>query len=175
MANKLPSVFITYNPKSEFERTLAFRLHTLGAVHGYKMYLPDRTIGGKKVSNESRIRIQLADYFILFSTTVLSDTVKEEIEIAWNHLHDKSRIIIIYDGDKNLTGTEHCTEIAVDSDKMTLEEITKSVLQEIHALNKTTVVPSKNPVVGIKQEGGLIGALLVAGLGLLLLGALMED
>jgi len=57
MANKLPSVFITYNPKSEFERTLAFRLHTLGAVHGYKMYLPDRTIGGKKVSNESRIRI----------------------------------------------------------------------------------------------------------------------
>jgi hypothetical protein len=58
---------------------------------------------------------------------------------------------------------------------MTLEEITKSVLQEIHTLNKTTIVPSKNPVVGIKQEDGLIGALLVAGLGLLLLGALMED
>jgi hypothetical protein len=176
MANSLPSVFISYNPKSDFEKTLAFRLHTLGAVHGYKVSLPDRTAGARTTSPETRLRIQASEYFILFSTSKLSKIVEEEIAIAWEKLHDKSRIVIIYDGvtgGKNLTGTEHCTEIFVDSDRMGLQEITNLVIQKLNQLNYS-VVPRQTNGKKANNENVLAG-LLVAGLGLLLLGALLQD
>lgn len=68
----LPTVFISYNPNSDIDQTLAVRLHTIGAVHGFNMLLPDRVGFTKSVSNETKSRILSADYFILFSTEVLS-------------------------------------------------------------------------------------------------------
>ena len=177
MVNSLPSVFISYNPKSDFEKTLAFRLHTLGAVHGYKVSLPDRTSGAKVVSPETRLRIQSSQYFILFSTSPLSKIVQEEINIAWEKLNNKSRIVIIYDGvkgGKNLTGTEHCTEIFVDSDNMNLQQITDQVIQKLNQLNYS-IVPRRRLNQNNGNNENVLAGLLVAGLGLLLLGALLQD
>jgi len=176
MVYSLPSVFITYNPQSDFERTLAFRLHTLGAVHGYKVFLPDRVAGAKTISPETFNRINASEYFILFSTSPLSKIVQEEIEIAWKKLHDKSRIIIIYDGvvgGKNLKGTDSCTEIFVDSNKENLQQITNKVIQELNQFNYQ-VVPHKKRDSSQKPEN-VLGGLIIAGLGLLLLGALLEN
>ncbi len=173
MRKTLPAVFITYNPKSEFERTLAFRLHTLGAVHGYHVSLPDRQSVRERVSPETHIRIVNSDYFILFSTSKLSATVEEEIKVAWEHLHDKSKIIIIYDGVKNLKNTQNCTEIIVDSDKMSLEQIAATVMDKLKS--NYTVVPTKNGTKDKKNNDNVLAGLLIAGLGLLLLGALLED
>jgi hypothetical protein len=36
------TIFVTYNPQNDFEQTLAVRLQTLGAIHGFNMLLPDR-------------------------------------------------------------------------------------------------------------------------------------
>ncbi len=173
MKKSLPAVFITYNPKSEFERTLAFRLHTLGAVHGYHVSLPDRQTGREKVSPETYTRIGNSDYFILFSTSKLSSTVEEEIKVAWEHLHDKSKIIIIYDGVKNLKDTQNCTEIIVDSDNMPLEQIAMKVMEKLKS--NYAVVPPKNSVKNKNSNDNVLAGLLIAGLGLLLLGALLEE
>jgi hypothetical protein len=91
------SIFISYNPNSDIEQTLAVRLHTIGAVHGFSMLLPDRTGYGKGISTETKNRILQTDYFILFSTTQISSIVYEEISFAYSHLQDKSKILVIYD------------------------------------------------------------------------------
>lgn len=173
MANSLPSVFISYNPNSELERVLAFRLHTLGAVHGYTVSLPDRIAKTKTLSPETRLRIQHSEYFILFSTSQLSKTVQEEIQVAWEQKHDKTKIIVIYDGVKNLKGTEYCTEIYIDSGTMNLQQITDQVIGTLNRLN-FSVAPNGKSVKNGKEKN-VLGGLLIAGLGLLLLGALLED
>ncbi len=78
-----PSVFISYNPNSEFEQTLAIRLHIIGAVHGLNMLMPDRTYYTYNASGETRSRILLSDFFLVFSTGLISATVKEEVKIAF--------------------------------------------------------------------------------------------
>ncbi|MEQ8531774.1 MAG: hypothetical protein RIF36_17115 [Imperialibacter sp.] len=167
---QLPSVFISYNPGVEFEETLAIRLHTIGAVHGFNMLLPDRSaFRGPLVSSETANRIRLADYFIIFSTSLLSDAVQKEIEVAFEHLHDKAKIIIVYDSKvgKNLQGGEMCTEIFIDSSKPT-QQILQTILNKIESQNGS----KKNPQ---PQGNDVLGGILLAGLGLLLLGALLGD
>lgn len=167
---RLPTVFLSYNPNIELEETLAIRLHTIGAVHGFNMLLPDRaTHRASLVSTETANRIRVADYFIIFSTSELSVTVQQEIEIAFQHLHDKSKIIIVYDYQvgKNIEGAEKCTEIFIDSSQST-QQILKTILSRIELQNES----KRNPQP--KGSDVLVGILL-AGLGLLLLGSLLDN
>jgi hypothetical protein len=78
------NVFVTYNPKSRLERTLAIRVHTIGGVHGYKMYFPDRTKGDIDVSLETKQRIMISNYWVHFSpkNTKPSETILSEMELA---------------------------------------------------------------------------------------------
>ena len=140
-----PTIFITYNPSSEFEQTLAIRLHTLGAVHGFQMLLPERFGPGSKLNEETKFRIQQADYFILFSTTTLSKIVQQEIETAYSHLQDKSRILIIYDKKrgKNLINTEHCTEIFIDSGIERIDQIVQKIIGSIKKKNSPSTSPGR--------------------------------
>jgi hypothetical protein len=128
----LPSVFISYNPNSDIEETLAVRLYTIGAVHGFDMLLPDRRGLGGVVSAETRSRILMADFFILFSTTSLSAAVMNEIEIASTKLHDKSKILVIYDDSvgRNLEGADHFTEVYVNRSS-SVEDILKTIIAKI--------------------------------------------
>ena len=71
----MDTVFITYNPSSEVEQTLAVRLHTIGAVNGFKMLLPDRMYSEDVLDDETRHRIDSADWFILFLTQQISPIV----------------------------------------------------------------------------------------------------
>ncbi|WP_331964290.1 hypothetical protein [Ohtaekwangia sp.] len=124
----MPSIFISYNPDSDIEQTLAVRLYTIGSVHGFNMMLPDRSPNPKGVSSETKSRILLADYFILFSTSALSKEVVQEIDIAFDNLQDKAKILVVYDKriGKNVKGLDHCTEVYID-----LNADVQSVLQEI--------------------------------------------
>lgn len=163
----LPAIFISYNPGSEFEETLAIRLHTIGAVHGFDIYLPDRNSNSKNISIQTQNRINLSKYYILFSTTAkLSKIAEQEIQYAYNRLKDKSAIIIIYDAaqGKNIKGTNFCTELFFDRGKENTERFTARVMNTIinhHNKNK-------------KQNEAFAG-LLLAGLGLLLLGVALDN
>jgi hypothetical protein len=168
MANSLPTVFISYNPASTVEQTLAIRLHTIGAVHGFNMLLPDRTFTAQSVSNETRNRILLSDFFILFSTAPMSNVVQEEISIAYSKLHDRSKILVVYDQTvgKNLKSTENHTEVFID----TREDALKIV---------TDITKTIQSVQSKKAQGdsflSSLGGILLIGVGLFALNEMFSD
>ncbi len=165
----LPSVFLSYNPHSEFEQTLAIRLHTIGAVHGFNMLLPDRTGFSNIVSSETKNRILLSDFFILFSTGEMSKTVQEEINIAFSKLHDRSKILAVYDLrlGKNIKGADNCTEVYIDSREDPLKIVTE-ITKRIQAVQSTKQ--------GNNSFLSSLGGILLIGLGLFALNeALTEE
>ena len=164
----LPSVFISYNPNSDIEQTLAVRLHTIGAVHGFNMLLPDRVGFSKTVSTETRNRITSADYFILFSTTSLSSIVLEEIQIASSKLHDKSKILVIYDigVGKNLKGAENFTEVYINRSSP-VETILNTIISKVKSIQTRG-----------NSEGGFLSALgpiLLTGVALFALSSIFDE
>jgi len=176
----MKTIFVTYNPNSEFEQTLAIRLHTIGASSGFRMYLPDRFNSSKILDEETKSRIGRADYVVMFSITSLSPIVKEEINYAFKQLNDKSKIIVIYDKQRgeNLTGviTSHFTPIYIDQfddlgqDKVLSKIITTIQNKEIKSQSKQIVNLKKE-----KENSQALAALLGIGLGLLILGSAADS
>ncbi len=160
---KPATVFVTYNPGNDFEQTLAVRLHTIGAVHGFNMLMPDRFGGNKKLDNETLYRIKSSDYFILFSTSNLTPIVEQEVNTAFATLKDKSKILIIYNGVKNLKHNENCTEVFIDAGKDSPQEILEKIIQQIKANQGIKKRSSKEDTVSV------LGGILLIGLGFLTL------
>jgi hypothetical protein len=128
------TIFITYNPNEPMEQTLATRLHTIGAVNGFRAFLPDRYNSTSVLDSETERRIQASDYFILFALTPkLSPIVRQEIEYAFQHLQDKSKIIVIYSTRKNLKGTmtAHFSEIYHNTTEETTDNVIERILKVI--------------------------------------------
>jgi hypothetical protein len=169
---KPTTVFVTYNPGNEFEQTLAVRLHTIGAVHGFNMLMPDRFHNNGTISKETAFRIKSSDYFILFSTSALTQVVIQEVKTAFGHLKDKSKVLIIYNKVKNIKHNENCTEVFIDASKDSLQQILDKVINELKE-NKTTVKKSK--AVDEDDTTSVIGGILLVGLGLLALDSLFTS
>lgn len=163
---QLPTVFISYNPDSEFEQTLAIRLQTIGAVHGYNTLLPDRAYRGTQLTLETKNRILLSDFFVVFSTSQISKVVLDEINVASNHLNDKTRILVIYDKSvgKNLKGLDNCTSVFIDRSQDILQ-IATSITNSIKNVSK-------------KQNSDILSSLsgiLLVGLGLFALSEIFDS
>jgi hypothetical protein len=154
----LPSIFISYNQNSEVEQTLAIRLHTIGAVHGYNMLLPERLSNAQTVSIESKYRIEQSDFFICFSTVTLTPIVQQEINIAFSKLHDRSKILVIYDErvGTNPTGAENCTAVFINTQDDPLKIVTAIT-------KKLQTTSTKNESESILST---LGGVLLLGLGL---------
>lgn len=165
------TVFVTYNSNNEFEETMAVRLQTIGSVHGFSMYLPDRLSRSKSVNQETEFRIKSSDYFILFSTSNLTPVVQQEITTAFKYLKDKSKIIIIYDRVKNLLHSENCTEVMVDAAKDSPDDIVQNV---IHQIKENRVKSSRSSKKNDEMLNA-IGGILLVGLGFLTLDALFNS
>lgn len=169
---KPTTVFVTYNPGNDFEQTLAVRLHTIGAVHGFNMLMPDRFNSNGKLSNETAYRIKSSDYFIVFSTSALTAIVQQEVSTALAHLKDRSKVLIIYNKVKNLKHNEKCTEVFIDASKNSPQQILDKVIQEIKQNQKG--IKKKAPA----QEddtANVLGGILLIGLGLLTLDSLFNS
>ncbi len=171
---KTPTIFISYNPSSDFEQTLAVRLHTTGAVNGFRMFLPDRYNSETIIDNETKSRIAQSDWFVVFSTENLSSIVKQEIQYAWNVLKDKSKIVVIYNfiKGKNIKGnlTNNFTDIYIDPYYDDFDKIiSKKIMNRIYLTEKTEKEDKYK-----RQQRNAILALLGIGLGLFLLGSQNE-
>jgi hypothetical protein len=161
----MPNVFISYNPKVESEQSLALRLQTLGSLYGLSVSMPDR-VGSVILKETTKQRIERANLFIVFSTRNLTKSVINEIEYA---LSLKKKIIVVYDKDvkKNLD-IEGVREIEYNHAEDKPDKIIAEILKEI---NKQVVKSSRKNLTTVKEDDTL-GAFLLVGLGLLLLGAL---
>jgi len=167
---KTPTIFITYNPKADHEQTLAVRLHTIGAVNGFRMFLPDRYNSESMLDNETKRRIAESDYFIFFATKFPSKIVHEEINYFYDTFKDKSRIIVVYDSrNKKPINDEHLTVFpfnpVTDNQTEFLNRIISSIRQ------KNINIPQKND----NQLFNAIGALLGIGLGLYVLDSIFAE
>lgn len=169
---KPTTVFVTYNPGNDFEQTLAVRLHTIGAVHGFNMLMPDRFQNNGTISSETAFRIKSSDYFILFSTSALTQVVLQEVNTAFAHLKDKSKVLIIYNKVKNLKHNENCTEVVIDAGKDSPQQILDKVIKEL----KENKIALKNKT-SVKEDDttSVIGGILLIGLGLLTLDSLFNS
>jgi hypothetical protein len=169
---KQTSVFVTYNPGNEFEQTLAVRLHTIGAVHGFTMLMPDRFNSTAKLNAETIHRIKSADYFIFFSTSPLTPIVQQEINTAFTHLKDKSKILIIYNKVKNLKHNQNCTEVFIDAKKESSQEILAKAIDKIKVNQQITTTKRT-----VKQDDSIsaLGGILLIGLGLITLDAVFNS
>ncbi|MBS1587159.1 MAG: hypothetical protein JSS82_16615 [Bacteroidetes bacterium] len=120
------------------------------------------------MSQETQARINISNYYILFSTTAqLSKVALEEIQYAYKILKDKSKIIIIYDvaQGKNMKGTDGCTELYYNRKTQTPESFIANVMRRIQNQHAALTRVAK-------QNDEALAGLILAGLGLLLLGAL---
>ena len=157
----MKSIFITYNPKSEQEQVLAIRLHTLGAVNGFQMSLPDRS-SGQNLSLETKRRIENSHWIVCFSMSLLSEAVKQELLYASEHKHDKSKIIVIYNKKKNIVGkaSDYFSEYYYDSEIESSSDMMKKILNGIKNTNSKEFAIKK-------QDDSSLGWFLIAGLGIL--------
>jgi hypothetical protein len=181
---KQTTIFMTYNPKVGSEQTLAVRLHTIGAVNGFRMYMPDRHNSDSILDTETQRRINMSDYLVLFSLGKLSAIVKQEIEYAFKHLQDKSKIIVIYDSrkGKNLKGdiTQHFTPFYFNPTEGNVDAFLNSVVTTIfhkeHITHQNQQHKAENArLQSEKQTEQGLTALLGIGVGLFVLNALAKQ
>lgn len=161
-----PTVFISYNPGVHFEETLAIRLQTIGAVNGFRTFLPDRYYSSSTLEQETKNRIRQSDYYVIFATKKLSGVVEEEIQFAFENIPSK-QIIIIYNTQNfhlEKGAHEQYTEIGFDPRYDTIDQIIQEV---VHSLQSQESKKKQNRAI----ENG-VTAFLGIGLGLLALGAL---
>lgn len=160
---KAPTIFISYNSHASNEETLAVRLQTIGAVNGFTTLLPDRFSNKNYVDEETRRRIFSADYFILFSSRKVSQVVRNEIDIAFEHFNDPSKIIVIYNPNEvsNLNIDPNLvTLISFNPQSETVDIVINKIVLEIQ--KKESGQKTRE-----NQDGFM--ALLVIGLGLVAL------
>jgi hypothetical protein len=191
---KPTTIYITYNPKNGAEKTLAVRLHTIGAVNGFKMYLPDRYNSESELDAESQSRISRSEYVILFSMGSLSSIVKQEIQYAVRFGIPANKIIVIYDNrkGKNLTGdiTNHFRQYNINPESDNIDEVLHSIVDgifleqqikhhlEIENHQQKRILQleiEKKQLLQQKENQQGLTALLGIGLGLFVLGALADS
>ena len=158
----MDTVYITYNPRSEVEQTLAVRLHTIGAVNGFKMQLPDRMYSETVLDDETRHRIDSADWFVLFLTQRMSPIVEQEINHALSSDFPPFRIIVIYDREYPPQVVGEIIKVSFDPSTQSADEVVQEILLKISKEIRAEKEAENS------QKDSLVTLLLI-GIGLLLL------
>jgi hypothetical protein len=161
------SIFITYNPDSINEKNIAIDLFRKGRQNGYFIYLPERNYFNK-LTPQTKANIDSSNWFVIFSTSNLSQTVREEIEYALKSKKD-NQVIVIYSNHngKNIDfqGKNPIEMYIDDYDLNSLEKFKVDLFERISPKKK------------IQNKEGLSGLEILLGVGaaILLLGALTSE
>ena len=161
------SIFITYNPDSINEKNIAIDLFRKGRQNGYFIYLPERNYFNR-LTPQTKANIDSSNWFVIFSTSNLSQTVREEIEYALKSKKD-NQVIVIYSNHngKNIDfqGKNPIEMYIDDYDLNSLEKFKVDLFERISPKKK------------IQNKEGLSGLEILLGVGaaILLLGALTSE
>ena len=161
------SIFITYNPDSINEKNIAIDLFRKGRQNGYFIYLPERNYFNR-LTPQTKANIDSSNWFVIFSTSNLSQTAREEIEYALKSKKD-NQVIVIYSNHngKNIDfqGKNPIEMYIDDYDLNSLEKFKVDLFERISPKKK------------IQNKEGLSGLEILLGVGaaILLLGALTSE
>ena len=161
------SIFITYNPDSISEKNIAIDLFRKGRQNGYFIYLPERNYFNR-LTPQTKANIDSSNWFVIFSTSNLSQTVREEIEYALKSKKD-NQVIVIYSNHngKNIDfqGKNPIEMYIDDYDLNSLEKFKVDLFERISLKKK------------LQNKEGLSGLEILLGVGaaILLLGALTSE
>ena len=162
------SIFITYNPNSDKEKNIALDLFKKGKQNGYFIYLPERNSIFPNLTTQTKLNINSSNWFVIFSTSPLSETVAKEIEYAWN-VNKEIKIIVIYSKhfgkNINFQNTKPIEMFIDDYNFNSIEQFKIDLFKKINSITNTNQ---------IKGASGL-EVLLGVGAALLLLSALSSD
>lgn len=86
-------MYISHNPDSSFEQSLALQIQILSLAHGLSVQSPERN-GSDKLNDETKDRILNSKYFFLFLESEISEIVLREINFA---LSMGKKVLIIFD------------------------------------------------------------------------------
>lgn len=173
-----PSVFVTYNSNSHDEQTLAIRLHSIGAVNGFQMFLPDRFNSENVLDEETKRRLRASSYVVYFALSgKMSKAVKNELEYAFEQLRDNSRILVIYDSRKKFAFNDHVTAIPYDPTADTVDKILTAVLHKQQEVWQQHLRQQQHEIARLEEEKNTQNALVAflgIGLGLALLSSMFK-
>lgn len=160
------SIFITYNPNSVNEKNIADDLFRKGRQNGYFIYLPERRLG--RLTPQTKANIDSSNWFVIFSTSPLSETVREEIDHAFKTKQD-NHIIVIY---SNRTG-KNINFSNRQPIEMYIDDYDLNSIERF----KTDLFNRISPKIVKQGKEGLSGLEIILGVGaaILLLGALASD
>lgn len=172
------AVFISYNPNIEEEQTIAIRLHTIGALNGFTMYLPDRYHSDTHLNKETQYRIKQADWFVVFCTQSPSPILQQEILYAKQQLQDASKIIVIatVEQAKNLEeqyfkGVNYHFMNTSASD-FQIEKVIHAIIKKIKFTVKKE--QTQQELIKTNKSNEALKTLLLTGIGLFMLSKLTE-
>jgi len=157
------NIFITYNPTSLKEETLANDLYNKGRQNGFFIYLPERN-SSRKISSKTKFNIDSSKWFVIFSTSPLSETVTEEINYALQKKTD-SEVIVIYSSHngKNINFPDrNPIEMFIDDYNLnSIEKFKNDLFEKISTKKqaKKESVSALEVILGIGAAVLLIGAL----------------
>jgi hypothetical protein len=161
------SIFITYNPQSEKDKNLALDIFKKGRQNGYFIYLPERNYYNS-LTPQTKSNIDSSHWFVIFSTSPLSDIVTKEIEYALQSKSD-NQIIVIYSEHfgKNIDFPNN-KPVEMFINDYNLNSIEKFKNDLFDKISKKKNAPKKESTTGLEILIGL-------GAAILLLGALTSD
>jgi hypothetical protein len=178
MAQHLPKVFVSYNPKQDSEHTLAVRLHTLGAVNGLRMLLPDRKTNGELLSIETKNRIREADYYVLFAVGQLSEHVVAELNYAADNHIAAGNVIIVYNALHPPVVLNRLQELKFhlfpfNASQGQVDDLLHRIIEVVFEKKQTETLKKENQE--LRQTQNALLGILGVGAGLLLLNALLKE
>ncbi len=142
--------FISHNTHPD-ERVVVYRLQTLAAASGISILLPSRE--GRLLTSETKQRIERADSVLVFLTSNLTASVREELAYAQAL---KKLIIPILERGVKVSGLKDLGWIEYDPDRETPGDVERKVIGLLRGRRQ-------------EKENGAVALIALLGIGLLAL------
>lgn len=148
------SIYITYNHSNpeHIEERIALMLQTFASLYGFEVELPSRPESRFEDDDETKLRIKRSACVFVFSTTMLTARLKEEIQYA-NSVFKP--IVVIYKAiqGKPLIFPVNAIMKEVFLDTMNTADALKEVADFIKSNHKRKLSKEVNAIVSLASVG----------------------
>jgi hypothetical protein len=143
------TIFISYNPDNEAEQKLAVRLQAIGAVNGFRTFLPNRLNSDTLLDTDTQQRIDLSNYYLVCVFNKLSKIVEQELKYALERFGDKARIFVVYD---KIAAEKSIKKLKNEFNAVALDPLKEDAEQEVHIFKTILDTLKDKEIEHLKQQ-----------------------